>query len=116
MVQVENGVIVQYSLPKVGKLKDGTSISGYDLYMISNPDIAKAEGWLPLIDEQPEYNPETQYLMLERYDILEDSVVVIYKIEDYPVVIPESPTPSIEERLQSVEKAMIFLTLEGGGI
>lgn len=31
MIQVINGEIKQYSLPKTGELKDGSSVSGYHL-------------------------------------------------------------------------------------
>ena len=52
MIQVINGEIKQYQLPKVGTLSDGSTVSGYHLL---NEDILKEEGWLPLEDNPPEY-------------------------------------------------------------
>lgn len=109
MVQVIDGVITQYSLPKVGRLKDGSSVSGYDLLMLSDPELAREEGWLPLIDEQPEYNPETHYLMHDGYEIFEDRVVVKYKVERHIPAEPEVHVPSVEERLDALEFTVLEL-------
>ena len=42
MIQVIDGEIKQYNLPKSGYLKDGTSVSGYHLL---SQVILKDEGW-----------------------------------------------------------------------
>lgn len=94
MIQIVNGEIKKYNLPKVGKLKDGSTVSGYDLL---DEDILQEEGWLPLEDTQPEYNNETQYLLHDGYEILEDKVIKKYKIENIPE--PLEPTPSELEEL-----------------
>ena len=69
MIQVINGEIKQYSLPKVGTLKDGRTVSGYHLL---DEEVLLDEGWLPLEDNPPEYDEETQYLANDGYEILED--------------------------------------------
>jgi hypothetical protein len=89
MIQVINGEIKQYSLPKTGILKDGSTVSGYHLL---DEEILKEEGWLPLEDNSPEYDRETQYLINDGYEILEDKVIKKYKIEDIPE--PTEPEPS----------------------
>lgn len=101
LVQVENGVIIKWQLPKVGQLKDGRSVSGYDSLIKSDPILAKEEGWLPLEDNPPEYNPETQYLIDDGYEIFEDKVVKKYKVKDIPEPIEPEPSEMdiLNERL-----------------
>ena len=79
MIQVINGEIKQYSVPKTGILKDGRTVSGYHLL---DEDTLIDEGWLPLEDNPPEYDTETQYLVNDGYEILENKVIKRYKIED----------------------------------
>lgn len=81
MIQVINGEIKQYRLPKTGILKDGRTVSGYHLLSI---ETLKEEDWLPLEDVKPEYNPETQYVRPTGYDILSDKVVRLYEVVDIP--------------------------------
>ena len=79
LVQVINGEIAQYSLPKTGTLKDGRTVSGYHLL---DYETLLDEGWLPLEDIEPEYDIETQYLVQDGYEILEDKVIKKYRIEE----------------------------------
>ncbi len=81
MIQVINGKIAQYSLPKTGTLKNGSTVSGYHLL---NEEVLLDEGWLPLEDNPPEYDEETQYLINDGYEILEDKVIRKYRIEEIP--------------------------------
>ena len=96
MIQVINNEIKQYKLPKTGTLKDGRTVSGYHLL---DEDVLKDEGWLPLEDSPPEYDEETQYLIQDGYEILEDKVIKKYKIEDVPE--PIEPEPDIIEILEN---------------
>ena len=101
LVQVINGEIAQYSLPKVGTLKDGSTVSGYHLL---DEEILKEEGWLPLEDIKPEYDEETQYPIRDGYEILEDKVIRKYRI----VEIPEREEPrdleaEVEELRQIID-------------
>jgi hypothetical protein len=79
LVQVINGEIAQYSLPKTGTLKNGSTVSGYHLL---DKEVLLDEGWLPLEDIPPEYDEETQYLVQDGYEILEDKVIKKYRIEE----------------------------------
>ena len=81
LIQVVNGKIKQYKLPKTGTLSDGRTVSGYHLL---DEDTLRDEGWLPLEDNPPEYDMETQYLVQEGYEILEDKSIKQYKIEEIP--------------------------------
>ena len=81
MIQVINGEITQYSLPKTGTLKNGSTVSGYHLL---DEEVLLDEGWLPLEDIPPEYDEETQYLINDGYEILEDKVIKKYRIEEIP--------------------------------
>jgi len=81
LVQVINGKIAQHSLPKTGTLKNGSTVSGYHLL---DEEILLNEGWLPLEDIPPEYDEETQYLVNDGYEILEDKIVKKYKVENIP--------------------------------
>ena len=105
MIQVIDGEIKQYSLPTTGTLKDGRTVSGYHLL---DEETLRSEGWLPLEDNPPEYNPETQYLIFDGYEILEDKVVKKYRIEDIPE--PEPIPPSEVDLLKIQNQALIDRT------
>jgi len=85
MIQVIDGEIKQYILPKSGYLKDGTSVSGYHLL---SQAILKDEGWLPLEENPPEFDVETEYLIADGYEILTTKVIKKYRIELMPDEIP----------------------------
>lgn len=107
MIQVINGEITQTRLPKTGTLSDGRTVSGYHLL---DADILKAEGWLPLVDEPPEHDPETEYLVHDRYDIQADRVVRLYRVE--PIPEPE-PEPDLHEQVQELQAIIDALLGEG---
>ena len=101
MIQVIEGKIKQYSLPKVGTLKDGSTVSGYHLL---DEETLKEEGWLPLEDNPPEYDEETQYLANDGYEILEEKVIKKYRIEDIPEVVePRDLEVEVEELRQIID-------------
>lgn len=107
MIQVIDGEITQYSLPKTGILKNGSTVSGYHLL---DEEILKEEGWLPLEDIKPDYDEETQYIANDGYEILEDKAIKKYRVEE----IPEREEPrdleaEIEELRQTID------VLIGGG-
>ena len=107
MVQVINGEIKQYSLPKTGTLKDGRTVSGYHLL---DEEVLLDEGWLPLEDNPPEYDVETQYLVQDGYEILEDKVIKKYRIEE----ISEREEPRDLE-VEIEELGQVIDILLGGG-
>lgn len=70
-----------YDLPQSAQLADGTWVSNYHLLP---EETLRQEGWLPLIDEQPTYNPETHYLQF--IDAIEQngSIVMNYEVREFP--------------------------------
>lgn len=106
MIQVIDGGIKQYRLPKVGVLKDGRTVSGYHLL---DEETLKNEGWLPLEDNPLEYNKETQYLVNDGYEILKDKIVKKYKVEDIPKPIEPEPSERdlLNDRISVLEQKMV---------
>lgn len=103
MIQVIEGKIKQYSLPKTGTLSTGETVSGYHLL---GENILKDEGWLPLEDNPPEYDVETQYLINDGYEILENKVIKMYRIKD----IPEEVEPrDLEQEVEELKQALDIL-------
>lgn len=95
MIQVINNKITKYALPKTGTLKDGRTVSGYHLL---DEETLKDEGWLPLEDMIPEYDEETQYLVNDGYEILEDKVLKKYRIESI-----SEPQPNMDGYLLDMD-------------
>lgn len=101
MIQVIDGKIKQYKLPPTRTLSDGRTVSGYHLL---DEEVLLDEGWLPLEDVEPDYDMETQYLVNDGYEILEDKVIKKYRIGE----IPEREEPrdleaEIEELRQTID-------------
>ncbi len=87
---IENGQVTKTRLPRTGTLKDGSTVSNYNLLP---HDVLIAEGWLPLIDDPPETDDKHRAVRTG-YEIYGDRVEAIYSIEE---IIP----PAIsEEELQ----------------
>ena len=101
--KVENGQVIQVGLAETGTLKDGSTVSGYNLL---DEGILKAEGWLPLSENKPEYNAETEYLEFVDYTVGENEVIANYTVKQKEPVIP---IPTLEERLESAESAILAL-------
>ncbi|HZJ99957.1 MAG TPA: carbohydrate-binding protein [Tissierellaceae bacterium] len=110
MIQVIDGEITKYSLPKIGTLKDGSTISGYHLL---DEETLALEGWLPLEDIQPEYDIETQYLVPSGYEILEDKVIKQYQIKELSE-LPISRDEQIDAIILAVQKLIRVDELEPG--
>ena len=109
MIQVINGEIKQYKLPKTGTLKDGRTVSGYHLL---DEEILLDEGWLPLEDVKPEYDEETQYLASDGYEILEDKIIKKYRIEE----IPEPQPDELQELSNYILDVDMRLTMQELGL
>ena len=102
--KVKNGQVVQIVLPPTGILKDGSTVSGYNLLPES---VLLDEDWLPLVDNKPEYDEETEYLEFVDYEVIPDvKVVANYIIKQKEPVIP---VPTLEERLESAEAAILAM-------
>lgn len=98
MLQIINNEIIKYSLPTTGVLSTGETVVNYHLL---HTETLKQEGWLPLIDEPPEYDSETEYIVHDGYDIQVDKVVKLYKVE--PIPEQPEPEPDLEQRIQELE-------------
>ena len=109
MIQVIEGKIKQYSLPKTGVLKDGSTVSGYHLL---DEETLRSEGWLPLEDIKPDYDEETQYLVNDGYEILEDKVIKKYRIEE----IPEPQPDELQELSNYILDVDMRLTMKELGL
>ena len=83
-VKIENNEVIETQLPTTGTLSNGCTVSGYNFL---DEEILKAEGWLPLEENKPEYNEQTQYLEFTNYSILEDRVIANYEVKDIEVEI-----------------------------
>lgn len=91
-VLVENGQVTKTRLPRTGTLKDGSTVSNYNLLP---GDVLIAEGWLPLVDEPPETD-EGFRAVLTGYEIYEDRVETVYEIEEI-IPMPVSDVDLIEK-------------------
>lgn len=112
-VKVENNQVVQIGLPSTGVLRDGSTVSGYDLL---DEVILRNEGWLPLEENKPTYNAETQYLEFVDYTITQDKVIANYIVKDIVIQIVDEPVD--DERVAMAEAIIDLETrltaLEGG--
>lgn len=109
MIQVLDGEIVLYSLPPTGKLKNGQTVSGY--HLLDDLTLAE-EGWLPLEDIYPEFDPETEYVIPDGHTVLEDKVIANYKV----LMRPESELSDVDilnNRISDLE-SIIDILLTGG--
>ena len=94
---IENNQVTKTRLPKVGTLKDGSTVSNYHLLP---HETLLAEGWLPLVDEPPVTDEkhravitgyEKHRAVITGYEIFADRVETVYSIEE---IIP----PAVSER------------------
>lgn len=97
-VQLQDGEIVAYSLPRTGLLSDGRAVSGYHFL---HPDILHAEGWREVQDEgPPEYDEETHYYTRE-LEVQGDEVVAVYTIHENPV--GQTETDALIDELEQLD-------------
>lgn len=121
MVKVVDGEIVSYRLPTNGKLRDGSTVINYHLL---DDDTLKEEGWLPLEDDIPEYDPMYQHLTNYEYVILEDKVIKKYTVEDIQSTEPEIIDEYVDDEKIAMAEAIIDLEsrlaelekLQGGNV
>jgi len=84
---IENGEVRKTRLPKVGTLKNGSTVSNYHLLP---HETLLAEGWLPIIDEIPETDDKHRAVRTG-YEIYEDRVEAIYEVQE---IIPSALSES----------------------
>ncbi len=78
---VKNGAVVQVGLPETGVLADGRLVSGFDRL---DAETLAAEGWLPLLDGRPEYDPARTFLAAPEYSVEGLRVVSRYTVTPLP--------------------------------
>lgn len=100
--KVENGVVTQVGLPASGVLSTGESVSGYSALPV---EILVAEGWLPLTDATPEWDPATEMLTTPTYTLTEGGVTVVYAVESLPLPEPNPVRLVASAVIAAVESA-----------
>ena len=103
MYRVKDGEIIERALPRTGVLSDGRSVSGYHLLPVAT---LKDEGWLPVVDDKPDYDPASEQL-IRAEKIEKDRVVINYTIEPLPEPEPEPPSELEVLRKALIDKAVI---------
>ena len=100
--KVEGGQITSRSLPTTGMI-NGASVMNYHKLP---QETLMAEGWLPVEEVEPEYNPATHRLIIGSEKVLKDSVEVSYVAEEILIAEPtekEIELSEVEARLKSLE-------------
>jgi hypothetical protein len=78
---------ITIGIPKIGTLKDGSTVSGYNLLDYS---VLKEEGWLPYEDIKPDYDPATHYLENAGHVVDTEKIAVRYLVK----LLPPQPEPA----------------------
>lgn len=104
--RVKNSEVIQVGLPSTGTLKDGSTVSGYNLL---DADVLAAEGWVTLVDNSPVYDSATEYLEHAGYTVGETEVTANYIVRLIPA--PEPPQPTMEEYLVDLDYRVSMIEL-----
>lgn len=75
--RVSGGEVVRFGLPQTGTLADGRTVSCYD--RLDDRTLA-AEGWLPIVEDKPSYDPERSTLTGPEYVAETSRVVARYLV------------------------------------
>ena len=102
-VKIENNEVIKTQLPKTGTLKNGCTVSGYDLL---DEQTLKSEGWLPLEENKPQFDEATQYLEFVDYTILANKVIANYTVKDIELQIVDEPVD--DEKVAMAEAIIDF--------
>jgi len=82
--RVDGGEVTATRLPRVGRLADGRTVSGYHRLP---PATLYAEGWRPLVDGgPPDHDPQTHYPVRTGYvyDADDDVVGAVWELREVP--------------------------------
>ena len=95
--KLNNGVL-EYA-PQNYKLNDGRTIVGF------NKSIALMTryGFKEVIDEKPNYNQETEYLVITGYTEQETTITIVYSIKQMDLVEQELTIDEKIEQLKNVD-------------
>lgn len=101
--KVENGEVTSTGLPLSSTRKNGDTVSNFNLL----PDyVLREEGYFPIVENRPEYNQETEYVEFTGYTVGETEVTAGYIVKP---IIPTIPTPTLEERVSSIEDMLLMI-------
>jgi len=104
-VKVEDNQVIQTGLPSTGVLRDGSTVSGYNLL---DETTLRNEGWLPLEENKPNYDEATQYLDFAGYEILNDKVIANYIVKDIEIQIVDEP---VDDEKVAMAEAIVDLAI-----
>lgn len=79
------------------KLPDGRTILGFNNHVA----LMKKYGFKEVIDVQPEYDPETEYLITAGYEETENKIIVTYSVNKVATIDVDLNT---EEKIKELEK------------
>lgn len=65
-----------------------------------NIDLMKKYGYKPVVDIQPDYDPDTHCLSIGGYTENDNSIIINYKLNDKVI----NHSPSLEDRVADLEK------------
>ena len=117
--KLNNGVL-EYA-PQNYKLSDGRTIVGFD----KSVALMTRYGFKEVIDEKPNYNQETEYLIITGYTEQETTITIVYAIKQMDLVEQELTTDEKILQLKQVdtqhEEALaelteMILSLQEGGL
>lgn len=103
--QVRNATVVAVGLPSAGQLSDGRTVSNYAQLSAA---VLTAEGWLPLIDVLPAFDPATQQVAAGGYTIAADKVTALYVVSPLPADVIAKLT-DLTARVAALEAILIPL-------
>lgn len=66
---------------------------------------------LPLVDVVPEFDIDSQTLVKDGFEVLDDKVVAKYSVHDMEK--PQSETKGLEDRLNFAEETLLQIMMEG---
>ena len=69
-----------------------------------NEELLLEYGYKFIVDNKPEYNPETQYLTLQGYTELDESIICLYEVHDKP-----KEEPTLEEQISDLKTEIEIL-------
>lgn len=81
---VSDGTVTRLGLPSSGTLKDGRAVSNYS--KLDDRTLA-AEGWLPVVEDRPSFDPKRCRLEGPEYAVETSRVVARYTVKPLPAAL-----------------------------
>lgn len=87
---------------KLGKIESNNILR--ISHKTDNDEILFNDGWLPLEEHLPSYDESTQYLAYDGYVVLDDRIIVKYRVENIAEEVePRDLEAEIEELRQIID-------------